>query len=64
MGSTTAGLQVPVMPSMEVFVKSGTGPVPQITRLVPNENVGTVLGRTVILILTGKAQVPAVGVKV
>lgn len=61
LGSTTAGLHVPVIPFNDVLGKVGTLPLPQIVIPVPKENRGTVLGVTVTLIFTGIAQVPAAG---
>jgi hypothetical protein len=63
-GSTTAGLQVPVMPFNDVLGNVGTVPLPQIVRPVPNENTGTVFGITTTTTVVGKAQLPGVGVKV
>jgi hypothetical protein len=50
---TTAGLQVPLIPFVDVFGSTGTDPLPQIVRLVPNVNVGTVRGVTVTEIVRG-----------
>ena len=52
--STTAGLHVPVIPLVDVLGNTGTVPLVQITRLVPNGNVGVVLGITVTVIVIGK----------
>ena len=61
---TTDGLQLPEIPFVEVVGKTGTVPPEQIVNDVPNVNVGTVLGVTVIFTVTGCAHWPAVGVKV
>ena len=63
MGSTTAGDQLPVMPSMDVLVNTGTVPLLHITIPVPNGKVTGAFGVTVIVMLTGSAQV-TVGVNV
>ncbi len=62
--STTAGLHVPVIPFVEVLGKTGTVPLLQITRLVPNGKEGVVLGVTVIVILIGNPHVFGAGVNV
>ena len=64
LGSTTAGLQVPVMPFNDVLGNTGTGPLPQIVSDFGNENRGSVLGVTIMVIVVGKAQLPGVGVNV
>lgn len=48
---TVDGLHVPDIPFVELFGNVGTDPLPQITRLVPNGNVGVVLGITVTVIV-------------
>jgi len=63
-GSTTAGLQVPLMPLFDGEYNVGTVPPLQMDKLVPNVNVGVVLGMTVIVIVIGNPQVPASGVNV
>lgn len=45
--STTDGLQVPVIPFVEVVGNDGTVPPAQIVRLVPKLNVGVIFGFTV-----------------
>ena len=62
-GSTTAGLQVPVMPLVDVLGRTGTDPLSQIISPVPNGKVGTFLGLTTIVIDTVKPQVPGAGLK-
>ena len=58
----TAGLQVPVMPLLEV-VGSGSAVAP--TQYGPNcVNTGVILGLTTTSIVVVVAQRPAVGVKV
>ncbi len=44
---TVAGLQVPVMPSIEVAGNAGTVAPSQIVSVVPKSNVGVMLGRIV-----------------
>jgi len=62
--STTAGLHVPLMPLLEGEYKTGTAPPLQMDKLVPNVNVGVVLGMTVIVMVIGNPHVPASGVNV
>lgn len=64
LGSTTAGLQVPVIPFVDVFVKMGTVPFPQIVSAVPKGKTGTVLCITVTVMVTGIAQLPDAGVNI
>lgn len=52
------------MPFNDVFDNTGTVPLPQIVRPVPNENTGTTLGVTIMVILTDNAQLPGIGLKV
>ena len=61
---TTAGFQVPVMPLSDVFGNVGTDPPAHILRVVPNANVGTILGLTVTASAAVVAHRPAVGVKI
>jgi hypothetical protein len=61
--STTAGLQVPLKPFVEVLGSTGTAPPVQMVSDVPNANVGVVLGVTVITLVIGKPHCPAAGVK-
>ena len=46
---TVAGLQVPVMPLVEVPGSAGTVPPEQIDKLVPKLNAGVIFGATVTL---------------
>ena len=62
--STTAGFQVPVKPLSDVFGNTGTVPPAQMINDVPKLNVGVIFGLTVTVNEKGKAQRPAVGVKV
>ena len=62
--STTAGLQVPVIPFNDGLVNVGTVPPAQIVSVVPKLNVGVIFGFTVTVKLNGNAHCPAVGVKV
>ena len=52
------------MPLFDGEYNVGTVPPSQITKLVPNVNVGVALGITVIVIVTGKPHVPGLGVNV
>jgi hypothetical protein len=61
---TDDGLQVPVIPLVEVVGNPGTPPPEQIERLVPNVKVGVTLGLTVTVSVTFGAHCPAVGVNV
>jgi hypothetical protein len=49
---TVEGLQVPLMPLLEVVGSVGTVPPLQIVKLVPKLNVGVVRGVTVIFMVT------------
>ena len=62
--STVVGLQVPVIPLVELFGRLGTVPPAQMVRLVPKPKVGVILGVTVTSKVVGNAHRPAVGVKV
>jgi hypothetical protein len=64
LGSTTAGLQVPVIPFNDVLGNVGTVPLPQMVRDVPNEKTGTVFRVTVMVIVVISPQLPGVGVNV
>ena len=61
---TVAGLQVPVMPWVEVPGKAGTVPPEQIDKLVPKLKDGVILGATVTVNVVVVAHFPAVGVNV
>jgi len=61
---TVEGLQVPLIPFVELLGRVGTVPDPQMIRLVPNANVGVVRGITVIVLVIGLAHCPPVGVNV
>ena len=62
---TVAGLQVPVMPLVEVAGSSaGTTPPEQIASVVPNEKTGVTVGVTETFNVKGVAHWPAVGVNV
>ena len=54
--STVAGLHVPVIPFVDVFVSVGTVPPAQIVIDVPKLNTGVMIGSTVTLKVTGVAQ--------
>jgi hypothetical protein len=62
--STTAGLHVPLMPLFDGEYNVGTDAPRQIDKLVPNVNVGVVLGITVIVIVMGNPHVLGSGVNV
>ena len=62
--STVAGLQVPVIPLVDVLTNVGTVPFAQIVKLVPKLNVGVMFGLIVTVNVNGTAHNPAVGVKV
>lgn len=49
------------MPFNDVLGNVGTLPLPQMVVPVPNENIGTVGGVTVMVIVKGRPQVPAAG---
>jgi hypothetical protein len=59
---TVAGLQLPVIPFMEVPGNAGTVPPEQIVRLLPKLNVGVVLDPTVTVKVVDTAHCPADGV--
>ena len=61
---TTAGLQVPVIPLIDVAGSVGTTPPSQMVRLVPKLKVGVILGRTVTLKLALLTHCPGFAVKV
>lgn len=62
--STRVGLQLPVIPLIEVAGNTGTIPLLHIDKLVPKSNCGSKFCSTVTLKLVASAQVPAVGVNV
>lgn len=62
--STTAGLQVPVMPFVDGEGRAGTLPPAQIVSEVPKLKLGVMLGFTVTFSVNVVAQSPAVGVNV
>ena len=62
--STRAGLQVPVIPFVDVVGNVGTVPPEQIVVVVPKPNVGVIFGLTVTANVNGVAHSPAVGVNV
>ena len=62
--SIAEGLQVPVIPLVEVVGNAGTLPPSQIVRAVPKLKVGVTLGLTVTLNVVDVAHCPAVGVNV
>jgi len=62
--STIEGIQVPVMPLVDVLGNVGTVPLPQITELVPKLKVGVIFGLTVTVNVNGSAHSPVVGVNV
>ena len=66
LGSTTAGLHVPVILLVDVLGNKGTVAVPPLQNRsdVPNGKRGTVLFITTILMLSTLPQVPDAGVKV
>lgn len=61
---TVAGLQVPVIPLVEVVGSAGTVPPEQIDKVVPKLNAGVRFGATVTLKVVVVAHCPAVGVNV
>jgi hypothetical protein len=63
-GSTTEGLHEPEIPFKDVLGNTGTVPVSQIVIDVPNANMGVTLGITVMVTVTGSAQLLAAGVNV
>jgi hypothetical protein len=60
--STTAGVQIPVIPFVEVPGNTGTIPPSQIVSKIPKLNVGVMLGLTVTVSAVGVAHCPASGV--
>ena len=60
----SVGFQVPVMPFSEVEGKTGTKSSAQMVSVVPNVNVGVVLGVTVTEKVEPFAHNPVVGVNV
>ena len=63
-GLTTAGVQKPVIPFVEVFGNVGIGPMPQMVMFVPNKNLASSLGITVTDMVTEVPQLPGAGLKV
>ena len=61
---TTAGLQVPVIPLVDVLGNVGTDPPAQMVNAVPKLNAGVIFGFTVTINVTCTAHIPAVGVNV
>jgi hypothetical protein len=61
---TVAGLQLPVIPLVEVVGSEGTVPPEQIVKEVPKLNVGVTFGFTVTENVAGTAHAPAAGVNV
>ena len=61
---TTEGLQVPVIPFVDVVGNAGTVPPAQIVRLVPKLKPGIIFGLTVTVNVAVVAHSPAVGVNV
>lgn len=59
-----AGLHVPAIPLLDVEGKAGAVAPLQMASVVPKVNTGVTFGFTVTVKLAGKAQRPAVGVKV
>ena len=62
--STTAGLQVPVIPLVETPGKTGGVAFIQTDWELPNEKAGVMIGFTVTVTFTGGAQGSEVGVNV
>lgn len=62
--STADGLQVPVIPFVEVVGKLGTVAPAQIDKVVPKVNVGVIFVLTVTVNVAVVAHCPAVGVNV
>ena len=60
----TAGLQVPLIPLVELPGNDGTDPPAQMVSEVPKLNTGTTFGRIVVVKVVGTAHCPAVGVNV
>ena len=61
---TVAGLQVPVIPLVDVVGKAGTVPPLQIVNEVPKLKVGVILGFTVTVNVVGLAHSLLLGVNV
>ena len=61
---TVAGLQLPVIPLVEVAGNAGTVPPEQTDSVVPKLNDGVMLGYTVTEKVVEVAHNPAVGVKI
>ena len=62
--STIDGLQVPVIPFVDVVANVGTTSPAQIVKLAPKENAGKSFGVTVNVNDADMAHCPAFGVKV
>ncbi len=62
--SIEEGLQVPVIPFVDVVGKAGVAAPLQILKAVPKLNVGVMFGFTVTVNVIGNAHCPAVGVNV
>ena len=62
--STTEGLHVPVIFSVDVVARVGTDPPSHTVSVVPKLNVGVMFALTVTVNVVGSAHKPAVGVKV
>ena len=62
--STTAGLQVPVIPLSDGEYNVGTAAPVQIVRELPNPNEGTTMGLMVTVNVVVVAHCPALGVNV
>ena len=60
--SITDGLQLPILPFVDVVGKTGTGASPQIVMAVPKLKVGVRIGLTTTLIFTGIPHCPGSGV--
>ena len=54
--SMVEGLQVPVMPLLDVVGRAGAAAAAQMVRDVPKSNVGVMLGLTVTTKLAGRAH--------
>ena len=62
--SATAGLQVPVMPFVDVVGSTGRDPPAQIVKLLPKLNAGVMFVLIVTVSVVVVAHDPAVGVNV
>ena len=62
--STAAGLQVPVIPFVDVAGKIGTAAPEHMDEEVPKVNVGVIFGLTVTVNVKGVAHSPLLGVNV